>query len=76
VIYTKRAPIKKIKNPYKGNHFSQKNRPIKNIIDKDTIKALNHNVYNINTDYIKIGTINIQKGFQHKKENLINFCID
>jgi hypothetical protein len=38
--------------------------------------VLNHNIYNINTDYIKLGTINIQKGFQQKKENLINFCID
>jgi hypothetical protein len=74
--YTKRAPIKKIKNPYKGDHYTQQNRQIENIIDKDTIEALNHNIYNINTDYIKIGTINIQKGFQQKKEDLINFCIE
>jgi hypothetical protein len=74
--YTKRALIKKIKNPYKGNHNTHHSRPIKNIIDKDTIEALNHNIYNINTDYIKIGTINIQKGFQQKKEDLINFCIE
>jgi hypothetical protein len=76
VTYSKRAPIKKIKNPYKGNHYNQQNRPIENIIDEDTIKALNYNIYNINTDYIKIGTINIQKGFQYKKEDLINFCIE
>jgi hypothetical protein len=74
--YTKRAPIKKIKNPYKGDHYTQQHRQIENIVDKDTIEALNHNIYNINTDYIKIGTINIQKGFQQKKEDLINFCIE
>jgi hypothetical protein len=74
--YTKRVPIKKIKNPYKGNHYTHHSRPIENIVDKDTIETLNHNIYNINTDYIKIGTINIQKGFQQKKEDLINFCIE
>jgi hypothetical protein len=76
MIYTKRGPSKKIKNSYKGDHHKQPNRPIDNIIDEDTIKVLNHNIYNIDTDYVKIGTINIQKGFQHKKEDLINFCID
>jgi hypothetical protein len=76
VTYFKRAPIKKIKNPYKENHYKQQNRPIENVIDEDTIEALNHNIYNINTDYIKIGTINIQKGFLYKKEDLINFCIE
>jgi hypothetical protein len=76
VTYTKRASIKKIKNPYNGNRSTQQNRQIENIIDEDTIKALNHNIYNIDTDYIKMGTINIQKGFQHKKEDLINFCLD
>jgi hypothetical protein len=59
--YTKRGPSNKINNPYKGESTTQHNRPIENIIDKDTVEALNHNIYNIKSDYIKIGTINIQK---------------
>jgi hypothetical protein len=49
---------------------------IENKEDENTLKVLNNNIYNIQTDYIKIGTINIRKGYTNKIEDIINFCID
>jgi hypothetical protein len=74
--YRPRGNRKKLLKSYYNPIQPQPKRTIENYTDEQTLLALNHTIYNIETDYIKIGTINVNKEINNKIDQLIDLCID
>jgi hypothetical protein len=73
--FRQRGTTKKILKSYQHT-TGQSKRIVENYTDKQTLFALNHIIYNIHTDYIKIGIVNVNREINNKLDQLIEMSID